>query len=476
LASPDSGVSFFPAIPVAAHAASHWHFPDLLLIAEILAAIILFGIVARLAIFSFGLLKLRQLRRTSAPFPIENESLPVLDQMRSLVSARAEFRLSAEVDSPVTFGFTAPVILLPERFPQLPPQFQSAIACHELLHVRRNDWVHHLAEEILRVAFWFHPAVLWLISRVRLAREQLVDLEVVRLTQARKTYLEALLEFTPSRSRIAAIPAPPFLVERQFGERVALMVKEVRMSRTRLLVSLSAIVCTLALAAVFAVSVFPLKAAPLPFSRSRLPRALHSIFPQNATPQQSIPATQPVISEKKIWPDTVKKGDMMINVRGLGTMALLNGQPIAKIEVGETQAVDIRAGQPAEVDTHKEILKGHVANISSQVVTGTRSVIIALDSPPPSDLGPQATVEGTVQVAKLEGVIYVGRPVKGRANQAGILYKIIDDGKEAQRVNVQFGRASVSEIQILNGLEPGDKIILTDMSPYDEFERVKINP
>src|SRR6202041_3139918 len=127
--------------------------------------------------------------------------------------------------SPVTFGFAAPVILLPERFPSMDARFQSAIACHELLHVRRNDWVHHLAEEILRTEFWFHPAFAWLIGRVRLAREQVVDLEVVRLTEARKPYLEALLEFTAGSSRTAAIPAPPFLVERQLAERAALMLK-----------------------------------------------------------------------------------------------------------------------------------------------------------------------------------------------------------------------------------------------------------
>src|SRR2546429_7650132 len=67
------------------------------------------------------------------------------------------FRSSAQVDSPVTFGFVAPVVLLPERFASLDPRFQSAIACHELLHVHRLDWVHHLGEEILRAVFWFHP-------------------------------------------------------------------------------------------------------------------------------------------------------------------------------------------------------------------------------------------------------------------------------------------------------------------------------
>src|SRR5215475_1240229 len=161
--------------------------------------------------------------------------------MRSLVNARAEFRLSAQVKSPVTFGFATPVILLPERVISMSARAQAAIVCHELIHVLRRDWAHHLAEEIIRGTFWFHPGIAWLIGRVRLAREQVVDRQVLTLTNARKTYLEALLEFASNRPFTAAIPAPPFLVERQLAERVALMLKEVRMSRTRLIASLAAI-------------------------------------------------------------------------------------------------------------------------------------------------------------------------------------------------------------------------------------------
>jgi beta-lactamase regulating signal transducer with metallopeptidase domain len=136
-----------------------------------------------------GLLRLRQIRQASWSISKLSESTTILEEMCAKANTRAAFRLSAEVDSPVTFGFIAPVILLPERFPSMDARFQSAIACHELLHIRRHDWAHHLAEEILRAALWFHPAIVWLIARVRLAREQVVDLEVVTLTKARKTYL-----------------------------------------------------------------------------------------------------------------------------------------------------------------------------------------------------------------------------------------------------------------------------------------------
>jgi beta-lactamase regulating signal transducer with metallopeptidase domain len=88
---------------------------------------------------------------------------------------------------------------------------------------------------------WFHPAIVWLVGRNRLAREQVVDEQVVELTGARKPYLEALLRFAMDRRSFLAIPAPPFLAERQLAQRVALMLKEVRMSRTRLMVSMAVI-------------------------------------------------------------------------------------------------------------------------------------------------------------------------------------------------------------------------------------------
>jgi TonB family protein len=249
-------------IATSAPPVAHWYFPSAQITAEIIGVIILAGIAARFTILVLGLVKLRQFRRASSPISNHAESSALLNEMRVRVNTGGEFRLSSDVASPVTFGLTTPVILLPERFPSLDAQYQSAIACHELLHVRRRDWAHHLSEEILRVAFWFHPAIAWLIARIRLSREQVVDLEVIKLTDARKPYLEALLEFTNSRALASAIPAPPFLVERQLAERVALMLKEVRMSRTRLIASLTAIAACLGVVATLAVWTFPLKAAP----------------------------------------------------------------------------------------------------------------------------------------------------------------------------------------------------------------------
>lgn len=566
--------SFSAIVPAASAASPHWHFPSWAVIAEILGAVIVAGIAVRSVMLALGLVKLRQLRRKSCAIAASDECAAIIEETRVLVGGRAEFRLSREVESPVTFGFAAPVVLLPEKFRQLGERFQAAIACHELLHVRRRDWAHHLGEEVLRAIFWFHPAILWLVARVRLAREQVVDLEVVRLTAARKTYVEALLAFTSGR-RAGAIPAPLFLAEQQLVERVALMLKEAGMSRRRLIASLSVIGCGLAGAAVLAVMVFPLKAEPraaagvqetltafhgaVPILRSvavkyrgfddatlndttaqeqkeylekflKDPPSVETPYDQKKADEMAkliesfwkekgvevevsstltpIPNTKHVtyarllfnvqdtqggplgsglgvIDAKSIWTDTVKQGTMDVDVRGLGTLALLNGRPVAKIELAETQAGGVHPGQSAEVDTHKGIINGRVADVSPEVINGTRSTIIVLGSAVPSGLDAHASVEGTIQVAKLETVVYVGRPVMAKANSQGRLFKIIDNGKEAEQVRVEYGRVSVSAVQVLSGLKPGDTVILayktpddpqgfTGMSSYEVFNRLEI--
>ena len=462
VAAPVASFPGFASAPISA--ASHGLF-SIALLAQIIGLVILAGIALRFASVSLGLFKLRQLRRSSSPVPQQDNFSVIFEQMRSVTGAHAEARISAQIDSPVTFGFAHPLILLPERFLSLEAASQAAILCHELLHVRRRDWAHHLAEEILRVLLWFHPAILWVVSRIRVAREQVVDGEVVRLTQARKIYLEALLEFTGSSKRVIAIPAPPFLAERQVVERVALMLKEVRMSRTRMIASLSAICCLLGACVVFAVSVFPLKAAPRPQNPSQT--------------QTTAPASSPIVEANTIWTAKVKRGDMRIQVQGLGKLVPSGSSEnrIVRVSLGETKMRDVQVGQSAVVDNHHELLQGHVSSISMQVVEGMRTADVTLDSPLPKGIDSGATFEATITVGDLKDVLYVGRPVRTSENLYGAtlpIFKITDNGKEAERVPVQFGRASDKTIQVLSGLNVGDSVILSDMGPYDKFSHVQI--
>jgi HlyD family secretion protein len=149
----------------------------------------------------------------------------------------------------------------------------------------------------------------------------------------------------------------------------------------------------------------------------------------------------------------------------------------AQLKIAETQAKDIQIGQKAQVDTHNGIIPGHVIRIDPSVVNGTRTVDVKLDGPLPEGAVPDLSVEGTVEIERLPDVLYVGRPVHGEANSTVGLFKVVgpwSDAKEADRVQVELGKTSVSYVQILKGLQVGDTVILSDMSAYDNFDRVEL--
>jgi len=145
----------------------------------------------------------------------------------------------------------------------------------------------------------------------------------------------------------------------------------------------------------------------------------------------------------------------------------------AELRIAETQTKDIRIGQYAEVDTRNGIVKGHVARIDPKSTGGTVGVDIILEGALPPGARPDLSVDGTIQLEKLDNVIYVGRPAFGQENSTVGLFKLTADG-EALRTNVKLGRSSVDKIEILEGLQPGDQVILSDMSAQDSFERIRI--
>jgi len=146
----------------------------------------------------------------------------------------------------------------------------------------------------------------------------------------------------------------------------------------------------------------------------------------------------------------------------------------AALQIAETQAHDITLGQPAEIDTHNGIVDGHVTRIDPAVVNGTRTVDVSLDGPLPPGAVPQLSVDGTIDLERLHNVLYVGRPAFGNENSTISLFRIDPDGKTATRVQVQVGKASTTQIQILGGLKEGDRVILSDMSRYDNTDQVRL--
>jgi HlyD family secretion protein len=146
----------------------------------------------------------------------------------------------------------------------------------------------------------------------------------------------------------------------------------------------------------------------------------------------------------------------------------------AEIKIAETQAKDVVPGQKASIDTRNGIVGGHVSRVDPSVINGTVTVDVTIDDPLPPGARPDLSVDGTITLENLKDVLYVGRPVHGQSDSTIGLFKIIDDGAEAVRVNVKLGRSSVNTIEILDGLKVGDKVILSDMSAWDNFDRVRL--
>ncbi len=162
----------------------------------------------------------------------------------------------------------------------------------------------------------------------------------------------------------------------------------------------------------------------------------------------------------------------------VGTMLAQVVQPNqlkAQLKIAETQARDIQIGQPAAVDTHNGIASGNVSRIDPAVQNGTVTVDVALTGTLPDGVRPDLSVDGTIDLQRMQDVLYVGRPAFGNENSTITLFRLDADGKGAVRVPVKVGRASVNAIQVLEGLHEGDTVILSDMSRWDTTDRIRLD-
>jgi HlyD family secretion protein len=160
-----------------------------------------------------------------------------------------------------------------------------------------------------------------------------------------------------------------------------------------------------------------------------------------------------------------------------GTMLARVIQPnhlIAELKIAETQARDVQIGEPASVDTHNGIVSGTVMRVDPGVQNGTVTVDVKLVSELPKGARPDLSVDGTIDLEKLDNVLYVGRPAFGQENSTISLFKLDPNGQGAVRVPVKVGRASVNSIQVLEGLNVGDTVILSDMSRWDNTDRIRL--
>lgn len=147
---------------------------------------------------------------------------------------------------------------------------------------------------------------------------------------------------------------------------------------------------------------------------------------------------------------------------------------MAELKIPETQARDVQIGEPASIDTHNGIIAGNVTRVDPAVVNGTVTVDVTLTGELPKGARPDLSVDGTIDLEKLENVLYVGRPAFGQENSTISMFKLDPSGSGANRVQVKTGRASVNLIQIDSGLKEGDTVILSDMSRWDNTDRVRL--
>jgi HlyD family secretion protein len=160
-----------------------------------------------------------------------------------------------------------------------------------------------------------------------------------------------------------------------------------------------------------------------------------------------------------------------------GTMLAKVVQPnhlMATLKISETQARDVQPGEPAAIDTHNGIISGAVMRVDPAVQNGTVTVDVKLTSELPRGARPDLSVDGTIDLERLDNILYVGRPAFGQENSTISLFKLDADGKEASRVPVKVGRESVNSIQVYEGLHEGDTVILSDMSRWDKTDRIRL--
>ena len=178
-------------------------------------------------------------------------------------------------------------------------------------------------------------------------------------------------------------------------------------------------------------------------------------------------------------PGFVQEVDVQVGQRApQGTILAKVVQPEhlkAELKIPETQAKDIEPGQVAEVDTHNGIINGTVSRIDPVAQSGTVTVDVKLEGELPKGARPDLSVDGTITLEKLNDVLYVGRPAFGQEKSTVSMFKIEPDGKTAVKVPVELGRSSVNTIEIIRGLKEGDEVILSDMSRWDNVDRIKLD-
>jgi beta-lactamase regulating signal transducer with metallopeptidase domain len=371
--------------------------------------------------------------------PAESAVIETVGRLASRMKIDRPVRvlMSRLAGSPTVAGWLKPVILLPAAaLTGLTPEQLEAVLAHELAHIRRHDYLVNLLQALVETLLFYHPAVWWVSSRIRAEREFCCDDVAVEICQDPVLYARALTRLERLRAispelALSSIGGP--LLDRI--RRLTGQVPEQPASKLPAVVALLLGVLCL----------------------------FTNVSWAHAQPQSGSEAS---VRKDSIWADTVKYGEFPIMVRALGAVS---APTRVELRVVASQAHEVQSGQGAVIEfRHGVTALGSVSRVDEAVVNGTVAVTIDLQSPVPEFV--RQTVDGTIRIRTLNDVIYVGRPVRTEA----ALFKIEPDGSHARRVRVRFGAPSVNTIQVLEGLQPGDRVILSDMAPYSGYDRVRL--
>jgi len=388
--------------------------------------------------------------RSAQARPVPAEWQPKLEHLMARVGVTLPVRLlaSALVEIPAVIGWLRPVILVPVgALAGLPAGHVEALLAHELAHIRRHDYLVNLLQSAAEALLFYHPAVWWVSRQIRMEREHCCDDLAIAATGGDVlAYAHALAGLELCRPVHAHAMAAS---GGSLRNRIRRLADRSRPASHAAPAGGVAWVLSLLLA-------IGIAAAAVRGSESPA-----------APPQEA------AVDQKTIWPDTVKQGDVKIQVRGLGT---LTSATVVEVKLASKQAVDVVAGQPVEIGFERRIenVAGRVQKVRPGTVNGLVTADVTVLAPLPQGVNVGERVDATVTITRIFNVVYVGRPVFGTANSEATLFKFDPDGQHATRVKVQFGRTSVNQIEIKSGLQPGDQVILNDMRAYEKYDRIAV--
>jgi beta-lactamase regulating signal transducer with metallopeptidase domain len=360
------------------------------------------------------------------------------------VARKVRLLVSSRVDVPAVLGWVRPVVLAPVgALTGLPAQHVEALLAHELAHIRRNDYLINVLQGVVEAVLFYHPAVWWVSKQIRTERELCCDDLAVATGGDVLAYARALADLETSRrlhANVALAADGASLVKRI--ERLV----EPRSSAAQ------------GPGAVWVLSVL-------------LMLGIGGLVIHAA--QDTPRGEYPVVMRDSIWMDTVKLGDVALQVRSLGR---LTSPTSVELDVAEAQLQHVQLGQDVKFAFQRSsfVGTGRVSVIRPGVQHGVVTVEVQVDAVPANVAQPVAQVDGVIQVGALVNVVCVGRPAAGKAEQEMFLFRLEPDGKQAVRTKAKFGRASVNQIEVRSGLQPGDRVIVSDMSKYADAERVNL--